>query len=572
MAKERREGQFDVNSETFHLIDGKYSITDLIDIDRLRSIFEEFSGATGISTGFVSYPEQEILIATGWKEICKKFHLAYPESALQCKESHLNLTIQCNKLNELNIRPCGLGFVEGATPIFIMGRHVGSLFTGPVLFEKPDEKRFDKQGEIYGFDQKDYLKALDHVSIVTEEQFKKELLFLSGITSLVVEQGLNNLKIEESARALAEEVAERKRAEEKMRTEHEKFMGVLNVIGEGLYIVNRDFVIEYQNKFVENVFGCKTGRKCYRTYFRFDEPCNFCPVIDTVVSGKIHQVESAFQNGKSYDVNASPFTDVDGNVKAIVLLRDITEKKTLQAEAMRAGHLASLGELSAGVAHEINNPINGVINYAELLKDESEEKGEDAEIPKRIIKEGERIAVIVSNLLSFARDRKENFSHAYLSELLSDTLSLVEKQIMKDRIELNLDVPYDLPAVKVRTQEIQQVFLNLLSNGRHALNQRFPQFHKDKVLEIKGEEVTIEGLQHVRMTFYDRGIGIPPKILDKICNPFFSTKPKGEGTGLGLSISHGIIKNHGGRLWFESVLGEYAKVIIDLPISSGFDV
>ncbi len=361
------------------------------------------------------------------------------------------------------------------------------------------------------------------------------------------------------------DITERKQAEDKLRTEHDKFQGVLNVIGEGLYIVNRDFDIEYQNKVLENAFDNKLNTKCYATYFRSDEPCKFCPVIETVVSGEIKQVEAELSSGKFYDVNASPFTDVNGEVKAIVLLRNITEKKILQAEAMRAGHLASLGELSAGVAHEINNPINGVINYAEILQDEFEEKGEDADIPKRIIKEGERIATIVRNLLSFARDHKENRSHEYIGEMLSDTLSLVGKQIIKDGIELVMDIPHDLPAVNVRTQEIQQVFLNLMSNARHALNQKYSRKHKDKILKIKGESIEIDGLQIIRMTFYDKGIGIPTELLDKICNPFFSTKPKGEGTGLGLSISHGIIKNHGGRLLFETVEGEYTSAIIELP-------
>ncbi len=361
------------------------------------------------------------------------------------------------------------------------------------------------------------------------------------------------------------DITELKQTVDNLRTEHDKFQGVLNVIGEGLYIVNRDFDIEYQNKILENFFPNKLNTKCYSTYFKSDEPCKFCPVIETVVSGEIKQVEAELLNGKFYDVNSSPFTDVDGGVKAIVLLRDITEKKILQAEAMRAGHLASLGELSAGVAHEINNPINGVINYAEILQDEFEEKGENSDIPKRIIKEGERIATIVSNLLSFARDRKENSSHAYVGEMLSDTLSLVEKQLFKDGVELIMDVPHDLPAVNVRTQEIQQVFLNLLSNGRHALNQKYSKKHNNKILEIKGRSIEIEGQQYVRMTFHDRGIGIATEIMDKICNPFFSTKPKGEGTGLGLSISHGIIKNHGGRLLFETVEGEYTSAIVDLP-------
>ena len=97
------------------------------------------------------------------------------------------------------------------------------------------------------------------------------------------------------------------------------------------------------------------------------------------------------------------------------------------------------------------------------------------------------------------------------------------------------------------------------------MNQRFPEYHKDKTFEIRGETVKIDGREYVRTTFYDSGAGIPENILDKISNPFFSTKPHGDGTGLGLSISYGIIKNHKGKLRFESVEGEYTKVMVDLP-------
>ena len=248
---------------------------------------------------------------------------------------------------------------------------------------------------------------------------------------------------------------------------------------------------------------------------------------------------------------------------------DITEKKILEAEAMRAGHLASLGELAAGVAHEINNPITGIIGYAEILTDEFSERGEAAEIPSRIIKEGERIAKIVKNLLAFARNRKDEYSPASIQDIFLDIFSLVEKQIIKDGIKLNVDVSPDLPKIKAHSEEIQQVFLNIISNARYALNKKFPESHEDKVFEIKGETLTIKDRKHIRMIFYDCGIGISADILDKIYDPFFSTKPKNEGTGLGLSISHGIIKNHGGNLWFESVEGEYTKVMVDLPLDNG---
>jgi len=263
----------------------------------------------------------------------------------------------------------------------------------------------------------------------------------------------------------------------------------------------------------------------------------------------------------------------DGEVIAGVgIVEDITERKTLQAEAVRVAHLSSLGELAAGVAHEINNPITGIIGYAEILSDSLNEKGQDAKIPNSIIKEAERVAEIVKNLLYFARYRKEEHSPAYIKDILSDTFGLVERQIIKDNIKFSVEVPADLPKIKVRSKELQQVFLNLISNARYALNQKYPKLNEDKFLEVKCETIEIEGRNYVRTTFYDSGIGIPANILNRITDPFFSTKPSGEGTGLGLSISHGIIKNHDGRLWFESVEGEYTKSIVDIPLDGGLEL
>ncbi|MBI4847416.1 MAG: PAS domain-containing protein [Nitrospirae bacterium] len=269
-----------------------------------------------------------------------------------------------------------------------------------------------------------------------------------------------------------------------------------------------------------------------------------------------------------WDWSLKPVKDADGKTAGLVLsLVDVTENITLYAELMRADHLASIGKLAAGVAHEINNPINGIINYTQLLMNKFDAESKEHDIAFRIIKESDRIAGIVRNLLSFARDNKGEKKPAHISEILSDSLALAGTQMKKDGIELKINIPTDLPQIVVQPQHIEQVFLNIIHNARFALNKKYPEAHAEgKTIEITAEALTIDNNPFARIIFYDHGTGIPSNILNKIMNPFFTTKPDGEGTGLGLSISHGIISNHGGKLTVDSIEGKFTKVIIDLPL------
>lgn len=241
------------------------------------------------------------------------------------------------------------------------------------------------------------------------------------------------------------------------------------------------------------------------------------------------------------------------------------EKIALQSEAMCAAHLASLGELAAGVAHEINNPINGILNYARIILDKSPEGSKERDIAGRIIKEGNRVDNIVGNLLFFAREGKDEKRPVSLRDVLTNTLTLTGAQLKKEGIVLDMKVPDNLPLVNAQAQQLEQVFLNLISNARYALNNRFPEGEGAKLIEISGEEVSRGGRPYVRATFLDHGTGIPAALMDKVMNPFFSTKPPGKGTGLGLSISHGIVSDHGGRIAIESREGQFTRVIVDLP-------
>jgi signal transduction histidine kinase len=247
---------------------------------------------------------------------------------------------------------------------------------------------------------------------------------------------------------------------------------------------------------------------------------------------------------------------------------NITEQKKAEEETIRASHLASIGELAAGVAHEINNPINGIINYTQILLNRSNEGSKEHDIARRIIKEGDRIAGIISSLLSFARDSKKGKCPAHIHDIMSDSLALTETQLKKDGVILKVDIPPDLPGIIAHPQQIEQVFLNLISNARYALSQKYPEAHKDKTLDIVAKKVIIDQTPFMRITFHDRGIGIPAGLKDKVINPFFTTKPGSDGTGLGLSISHGIINDHDGNITIDSVEGEFTEVKITLPLNN----
>lgn len=249
------------------------------------------------------------------------------------------------------------------------------------------------------------------------------------------------------------------------------------------------------------------------------------------------------------------------------LVKEIEDRKRIETEAMQVNHLAALGELAAGVAHEINNPINGIINYSQILANRSGPESKEYDLASRIMKEGDRIANIVKSLLSFARLDKEEKYLVNIRDIVYDSLALTEAYLRKDGIRLTVNVPPDLPLIVAHPQQIEQVFLNIISNARYSLNEKYDSPHDDKILDIRGESIDEKGNPYIRITFHDSGTGISAKILDKVMNPFFTTKPSNIGTGLGLSISHGIVSDYGGKIIIDSIERKYTNVIIELPAS-----
>jgi diguanylate cyclase (GGDEF)-like protein len=244
--------------------------------------------------------------------------------------------------------------------------------------------------------------------------------------------------------------------------------------------------------------------------------------------------------------------------------------------------LESIGTLAGGVAHEINNPINGIMNYAQLIRDTLAGKDEAAdEFAGEIIHEAGRVATIVRNLLAFARkDGQEDRATTSVREIVRATLTLINTVMGHDQIMLDVDIPDDLPSVRCSSQQIQQVLTNLLTNARDALNEKYDGHHQDKRISIRACRVEREPLSAgeahvpdgtssaVRVTVEDHGPGIPPHVQERMFEPFYTTKPEGVGTGLGLSISQGIVRDHGGTLVVETEPGNWTRFSFDLPLGA----
>jgi len=294
-----------------------------------------------------------------------------------------------------------------------------------------------------------------------------------------------------------------------------------------------------------------------------------CPLEEFLKTGT-PSVEETTLPGLSgeYLLTISPVKDNTGEIHKILLIaRELTNHEIMKADSLRTAQLAAIGELAAGVAHEVNNPITGIINFAQLLLDDSEKASLQAELLEKIVNEGERIGSIIKNLLSFARDNKNDNEPVDITQVIKDSLSLVAHQLKKDGIKVTTDYSTQSCQSLGNFTQLQQVILNLLSNAKFALNEKYPEHSPEKTITIScHQSVNTNGLAVNKICIKDSGTGIPQGILKRLYDPFFTTKPAGKGTGLGLSISYGIIRDHGGIIKVDSRMHEYTKLLIELPI------
>jgi len=382
-------------------------------------------------------------------------------------------------------------------------------------------------------------------------------------------------------RGILIDITERKRAEEALRESEERYGALLNLgaeVGEAIVMLQDTEQGDAIQTFVSGdwprITGYSEKELLGMSFFDLLHP------RDREASLKRHkrkmsgatmpglfEVTVIRKDGTEVPVElTSAYTTYQGERANVAFIRDISERKQaeerqkrLQEELNLSSRLASIGELAAGVAHEINNPLTGILGFSQRLmkKSTDEETSRDLE---RIHNEARRAAKVVDNLLTFARRREPKKQYLDINEILARTVELRAYELKTGNIELMVELAPSLPEIMVDFQQIQQVFLNIILNAEQAMTEA----NNVGKLSIK----TQQAKGYIRVSFADDGPGIEIEHLDKLFGLFFTTRGEKGGTGLGLSVCQGIVTEHGGRIYARSKPGKGATFFVELPLTT----
>ncbi len=456
-----------------------------------------------------------------------------------------------------------------------MVKHVANWIVGQVRNDKQTEEKMREYATEIGADETSFMHAYLKVPVLSKEKFVNITEALNTLVDQISSSAYQNVQ-------QARFITERKIAESELQESEVKFKSYIENSPYGVFISDKNGDYVEINKAAEVMTG----------YLRYELlSMNLMELIPTEDKEEaIKYFESLLTKGRvKGDLR---FQTKEGekrhwSIEAVKLSEDrylgftsdITDRKRAEEEKLQLEvhlrhqqKLESIGTLAGGVAHEINNPINGIINYAQLIKDKYENDETVTEYSSEIIRESERVVSIVRNLLTFSRNEKESHSPARIDDIINSTVSLISTVFKHDQIKLNIEIPEDLPELKCRSQQIRQVIMNLMTNARDSLNEKFKGYNEQKVMSISVSQFEKEDRRWMRIIVEDAGNGISEDIENKIFDPFFTTKDRAIGTGLGLSISYGIVKDHHGKLYFESTIGKYTRFYLELPIDNGWSV
>ena len=367
------------------------------------------------------------------------------------------------------------------------------------------------------------------------------------------------------------DITKRKQAERMLQESEEKYRDLCDNASELIQAVTPDGNFLYVNKAWKNTLGYSEEDIAGLTLWNIIHPDSIphcMEIFQKVMLGEpAYDVEADFvaQDGRIITVEGSASCRFEEGkpVSTRGIFNDITKRKQaeererqLQEELHLTSRLATVGEMSAGIAHEINNPLTGVIGFSDLLlkKDLPEDVKKDVEV---IHNGAKRIASITERMLAFARQRKPERDSVNINDIIETALAMRTYEMESSNIKVTTQLDPDIPLTYVDAGQLQQVFLNIILNAEMEMKLA----HGKGNLAIKTDRID----NTIRISFKDDGPGIPKKNLERLFDPFFTTRDPDKGTGLGLSVSYSIVTQHGGKIYAQSRLGRGATFFVELP-------
>jgi PAS domain S-box-containing protein len=356
-----------------------------------------------------------------------------------------------------------------------------------------------------------------------------------------------------------------------LRSKSSELQAMFDAISDGVIVYDNSGMVQHRNHVCPQYFPQETlpGCSCRELFHPEHESAPLdCPV-ERALAGERVEISIASlpsdEKARYFDVTATPIEDMKGEQnRALLFLRDVTEKRLQELQLMQAEKLSSIGVLAAGVAHEINNPLSSVAGYAEALLRRFKEEHSLAEDPRLdafpkylqvIIRESYRCKGIIDCLLSFSRKSDGSVSSININDVLQEVLELIRYKSQYEKIEIQTNLQSDLPDVIGDPTGLRQVCMNLLINAHQAISGA-------GLVEIT-TKMTKQSM--VMFQIRDSGCGISKDAIEQIWDPFFTTKNVGQGTGLGLAVTYNIIKRLGGDISVESQVGKGSKFTVRMP-------
>ncbi|HLZ46866.1 MAG TPA: PAS domain S-box protein [Gemmatimonadales bacterium] len=366
--------------------------------------------------------------------------------------------------------------------------------------------------------------------------------------------------------ATLRDITEPKRAQETLARSEARYRHLVESASDAIVTLDANGRFTTVNHAAENISGYKREElvgQWFAPMLPDDDLPKALGHFQQALAGETGLFETQFyrKDGEVRIISVT-YSTPQKDEEVLCLIRDVTDQKMLQEQLIQSEKMSAIGQLVSGVAHELNNPLAGISAFAQLLLAEKRFPPDQRTAAETIYSEARRASRIVQNLLTFARQHKAEKILTAINQVLDDTLELRGYELRVRGIDVRREYDETLPDTMADAHQLQQVFLNLITNAEQAMEQRDGHHHHLTVRTRRNGDA-------IRIEVEDTGGGIPPNLIERIFNPFFTTKPTGSGTGLGLSISLGIVREHEGKIWAENVPPPQAgaRFVVEIPIT-----